>query len=218
MANLIETPPLDGESATVTAWKADVDADVAAGDPIAELEGGAETTTVTAPATGRLTHALLDVGEEAPPGTPLAIVTDTDGPTLPERAVTAEVAPDYSGTVTAGSVAWRIDSGEEFGSGTAPSPVDLFLGGLSACLAVSVGVQADIRDVPLSGVSVDASATPVEGTVESIALRVLVDLGEGAGDLEDDVLDRIVAIGERTCHVAELLRDDLPIELTWERV
>lgn len=217
MANLIEIPPIEGDTATVTAWEADVDTDVTAGDPIAEIGVDSKTTTVTSPAAGRLTHALLEVGEDGPPGTPLAIVADSAEPTLPERTVTADVAPDYSGTVTAGSFAWRIDSGDDLGSGTAPSPVDLFLGGLAACFAVSVGVQADIRDVQLSGVSVDASATPLEGSVDSIALRVRIDVGEEADDLDDDVLDRIVAIGERTCHVAELLREDLPIELTWER-
>lgn len=215
MAHLLDIPPTDGSTATVTAWHADVGDRFGAGEPIVDLAIDGTERTITAPVDGVLAHQLLQEGDAAGPGTALAVLETDAAPTVPERAVTADVAPDYSGTVMAGSFAWRIDSGENLDGGTAPSPVDLFLGGLASCLAVSIGVQADIRDVDFDGISVDAAATPAHGSVESIALEVRVDPGEKS--LEDDVLERVVTVGERTCHVAELLREDLPIDLTWKQ-
>ena len=214
MAHLVEIPPTDGTPATVRGWFAAVGDSLSAGDPIVDLAIDGTERTITAPVDGTLTHRLPE-DESAGPGSALAIVESTEEPTVPERAVTADVDPDYAGTVTAGSFSWRIDSGDDLDGGAAPSPVDLFLGGLASCLAVSIGVQADIRDVELAGVSVEAAATPTDGSVESIALQVRVDPGDRS--LEEDLLERIVTVGERTCHVAELLRADLPIDLTWEQ-
>lgn len=217
MAHLVEIPPTDGTPATVREWFAAVGDSLSAGDPIVDLAIDGTARTITASVDGVLSHRLLAEGASADPGTALAVLETDEAPTVPERSVTAEVEPDYAGTVTAGSFAWRIDSGDDLGAGTAPSPVDLFLGGLSSCLAVSVGVQADIRDVDIDGISVDASATPADGSVESLSLRVRVGVPSGS-EVSEDVLERIVTVGERTCHVAELLREDLPIELSWERV
>ncbi|UWG50417.1 Pyruvate/2-oxoglutarate dehydrogenase complex, dihydrolipoamide acyltransferase (E2) component or related enzyme [Halalkaliarchaeum sp. AArc-CO] len=215
MAHLVEIPPTDGTPATVREWVAAVGDSLSAGDPIVDLAIDGTERTITAPVDGTLTHRLLSEDESAGPGSALAIVGSKEEPTVPERAVTADVDSDYAGTVTAGSFAWRIDSGDDLDGGTAPSPVDLFLGGLASCLAVSIAVQADIRNVELAGVSVDAAATPTDGSVESIALQVHLDPGDQS--LEEAVLERIVTVGERTCHVAELLRADLPIDLSWEQ-
>ncbi|WIV68084.1 2-oxo acid dehydrogenase subunit E2 [Natrialbaceae archaeon AArc-T1-2] len=133
---------------------------------------------------------------------------------LPERDVTASLEPDLSGAVDAGSERWPFDVTEDFGGGSAPTPVDYFLGALSACLASSIGIQADIRDVDLATLEVRAVGSPADDSesVESIALDVTID-----ADADDDVLERIVEAGERTCHVAELLRADLETDLGWSR-
>ncbi len=138
--------------------------------------------------------------------------TESASNQLPERHVRAHLRDDLSGVVSAGSTEWSFDVEEEFGGGGAPTPVDLFLGSLSACLSASIGIQADIREVDLTAVDVETDATPDEGSVASITVRVFID-----GDADDETLDRIVRMGERTCHVEELLREDLPIELSWSR-
>jgi pyruvate dehydrogenase E2 component (dihydrolipoamide acetyltransferase) len=131
---------------------------------------------------------------------------------LPERRVSASVGPELSGSIAAGSFEYDFDVTEQFGGGGAPTPVDLFLGAFAACLSASIGVQADIRDVVFDDITVDVDGTPDDGSVESIAIHVSV-----ATDADDAIVDRIVTNGERTCHVAELLREDLPVEVTWER-
>jgi len=51
--------------------------------------------------------------------------------------------------VSAGSFEWTFDEPEDLGgSGRAPSPVDMLVGALSACLSASIGFQARKRDVP----------------------------------------------------------------------
>ncbi|WP_255191291.1 2-oxo acid dehydrogenase subunit E2 [Natronobeatus ordinarius] len=135
---------------------------------------------------------------------------------LPERDVTAHVRPDLSGSVAAGSAEWPFDVTPEWGGGRAPTPVDYFLGALSACLAASIGIQADMRDVDFSGIDVGVVGAPADGneSVEAITIDVRLDVED---DVDDDALERIVAGGERTCHVAELLREDLEMNLAWSR-
>lgn len=131
---------------------------------------------------------------------------------LPERTVTTHLREDLSGWIAAGSFEWEFDVTEKFGGSGGPTPIDYYLGALSSCLASSIGIQADIRDVELDELSVEAEATPEEGSVESLAARVTID-----GDADDETLERLVENGERTCHVAELLREDVPLELDWKR-
>jgi pyruvate dehydrogenase E2 component (dihydrolipoamide acetyltransferase) len=94
---------------------------------------------------------------------------------------------------------------------TAPTLVDRFLGSLAACLSLNVAYQADLRDVPLDDVNVDVSGTPKEGKLESIAARVSVDV-----EADAETLARIVEMGERSCFVADVLRENLDVEV--ERV
>ncbi|SEO44282.1 pyruvate dehydrogenase E2 component (dihydrolipoamide acetyltransferase) [Halogranum amylolyticum] len=132
---------------------------------------------------------------------------------LPEGHVSASVDADFDGSISAGSFDYEFGVTEQFGgSGGAPTPVDFFLGSLAACLSSSIGVQANMRDVDFDDITVDVEATPPEGSVESLAVHVSV-----ATDADDAIVDRIVTNGERTCHVAELLREDLPVEVTWDR-
>ncbi|WP_089868766.1 2-oxo acid dehydrogenase subunit E2 [Halogranum rubrum] len=132
---------------------------------------------------------------------------------LPEGKVSASVDPAFDGSISAGSFEYSFAVTEQLGgSEDAPTPVDFFLGALSACLSSSIGVQANMRDIDFDDITVDVEATPPEGSVESLAVHVTV-----ATDADDAIIDRIVNNGERTCHVAELLREDLPVEVSWER-
>lgn len=128
------------------------------------------------------------------------------GAVLPRRKATAYLEDDLSGRVEAGGF------DRPFDGGSAPTPVDAFLGAFASCLAASIGVQAEIREVELDDLSVDAVATPETGHVESISLSIRID-----APTDDDTLERIVEMGDRTCHVAALLREDLPVELSWQR-
>jgi len=103
------------------------------------------------------------------------------------------------------------EPGEAGGSGSAPTPVDRFLGSLAACLALSVEYQGDIRGVALKNVDVDVSGSPKEGRLEAIEIRVAVE-----ADADADTLDRLVEMAERGCFVADLLREDLEVHV--ERV
>jgi uncharacterized OsmC-like protein len=99
-------------------------------------------------------------------------------------------------------------------SRTAPSsPVDRFLGALASCLAASVGFQASKRDLDLSAVRVDVEGRPAEGPLDAIEIRVALD-----SPADDETLARAVTFAERGCYVARTLRDDLPVEVTWERL
>jgi pyruvate dehydrogenase E2 component (dihydrolipoamide acetyltransferase) len=127
---------------------------------------------------------------------------------LPDRHVTASLGAELAGTVSAGSFTYDFDGGEA----SAPSPVDLFLVALSACMDASVAFQADMRDIEVEAVDVTADAAPAQGSVESIDLQVRI-----ASDADDDTLERLVTLGEKGCHVSELLREDLELSISWER-
>ncbi|WP_331235664.1 OsmC family protein [Natronorarus salvus] len=132
---------------------------------------------------------------------------------LPERRVSATCSADRSGSATVGSHGWTFDVSERFGGGRAPTPIDHFLGALAACLSSSIAVQAGIRDVSFEAIEVETEGHPTDGCVEAIDLLVRLHGCEA----EEDTVDRIVEMGERTCHVSELLREELPVELKWER-
>ncbi|MFB6132519.1 MAG: 2-oxo acid dehydrogenase subunit E2 [Halanaeroarchaeum sp.] len=151
---------------------------------------------------------LLPDAVEARPAGPVA---ETE---MPHRSVSASLVEGLRGTVEAGSFTVPFDEPEDVGgSETAPAPVDLFLSSLVACLAESINFQAvEKYDLDLRDVTVDATASPESGAVESIDVTVHLDV-----DADDDQLERVVEFGERTCHVSQLLRDDLDFEIDWDR-
>ena len=133
--------------------------------------------------------------------------------TLPQRGAIARTNGGVSGTVSAGSFEWAFDEPEDLGgSGRAPSPVDMLIGALSACLSASIGFQARKRDVPLNDVTVDVKGSPAEGPLESIDVTVGLD-----ADADDETLDGIVTRGERTCYVERALGEDIDVSVGWER-
>jgi len=133
--------------------------------------------------------------------------------TLPQRGAVARTNGGVSGTVSAGSFEWTFDEPEDLGgSGRAPSPVDMLVGALSACLSASIGFQARKRDVPLDSVTVDVKGSPGEGPLESIDVTVSLD-----ADADDETLDGIVTRGERTCYVERALGKNVDVSVGWER-
>lgn len=137
-----------------------------------------------------------------------------NGAAMPGRSVTATNPDGMRGRIEAGSFEWSFDEPESNGgTGTGPTPVDVFLGGLASCLSLSTRYQADKRDASVDEISVDADATPTAGSVERIEATIRLDADE-----DDETIERIVNLAERGCHVSQLLRDDLPLELSWDRL
>ncbi|TYL40498.1 dihydrolipoyllysine acetyltransferase [Natronococcus pandeyae] len=132
---------------------------------------------------------------------------------MPDRTVTAHNPDGMAGTIEAGSFEWSFDEPEEAGgSETGPTPVDVFLGALASCLSLSVRFQADKRDAPVGAIDVTTDADPGHGSVERVEATVRLET-----DADDETVERIVDLGERGCHVSQLLREDLPVEISWTR-
>jgi len=134
--------------------------------------------------------------------------TTTHGESLPNRHATAHSASGTSGTVETGSLSC------DYGREALPEPVDLFLASVASCLSLSIRHQAKMRELEVDRVRVESDAHPQSGSVESVDVSVRI----AAPDISDDTLARVIENGERACHVAELLRDDLPVELEWKRI
>jgi len=133
---------------------------------------------------------------------------------MPGRSLSAQVEEDLAGEVRGGSFEWSFGASEELGGeGAAPTPVDYFLGSLAACLAASVRFQADKRDLAVDSVRVDVDGKPEHGDLESVAVTVGIQ-----SKVDDEQLAHIVELGERGCHVAAALREDLPVEVSWVRL
>ncbi|APW99585.1 dihydrolipoyllysine acetyltransferase [Halobiforma lacisalsi AJ5] len=137
----------------------------------------------------------------------------SDGTEMPGRTVTATNPDGMRGRIEAGSFEWGYDEpADRGGTETDPTPVDVFLGGLASCLSLSTRYQADKRDADVGEISVTTDADPEHGSVESIEATIHLE-----SDEDDETVERIVELGERGCHVSQLLREDLELDLSWDR-
>lgn len=137
-----------------------------------------------------------------------------EGTTMPGRSVTARLEEGLAGTVRAGSFRVPFDEPAAVGgSETGPTPVDLFLGSLAACLLESLRYQAvEKRDVALEDAAVVAEAEPERGPVEGLSVTVEVNT-----PADDGTVEQLVEMAERGCHVSQLVDESVPFELTWRR-
>lgn len=132
---------------------------------------------------------------------------------MPDRTVVAHNSEGMAGTIEAGSFEWSFDEPEAAGgTETGPTPVDVFLGGLAACLSLSVRFQAQKRDTPIDSIDVTTDAQPDHGSVDRIEATVQLET-----DVDEETIERLVEFGERGCHVSGVIRDDLPVEISWDR-
>ncbi|SDR00125.1 OsmC family protein [Natronobacterium texcoconense] len=243
MRYIVRVPKLDGGmQATLREWHLEEGEALAEGHPIASFESGASDVTLEARENGVLRRTFLEEGETVSSGTPVGIVApaETDVEDLetalehvegaftvlpadgrnrpsetemPGRTATATNPEGMSGRLETGSFEWRYDEPASYGgTETGPTPVDVFLGGLAACLSLSTRYQVEKRNADVDEISVTTDATPERGPVESIAVTVFLE-----SDEDDETLVRIVDLAERGCHVSQLLRDDLELELSWSR-
>ncbi len=132
---------------------------------------------------------------------------------MPNRSVAAHNPDGMAGTIEAGSFEWSFDEPEAAGgTETGPTPVDVFLGGLAACLSLSVRFQAQKRDTPVDSIHVTTDAEPEHGSVERIEATVYLET-----DADEETVERLIELGERGCHVSGVIREDLPVEISWDR-
>ena len=109
---------------------------------------------------------------------------------------------------------FAIDEHEyEFGLETAPTPPEIFLGALESCLALTLRNVALEMNIAIERVDVDGVLRPESGAIEAIEMVVEVD----APNASDDALEALIAEAEAQCHVAVVLREDLPMEVSIER-
>lgn len=222
-------------SGTLLEWLIDEEDTVTAAAPIATVGTAGATETVISPAEGVFRRQFVTAGESVPPGTPIGVVAVPDetiddcvaeaqqtledidtharDTSMPNRTVTASTDGGLSGQLEAGSFAWRYDEPAEYGgTETGPTPVDIFLGGLAACLSLSVRYQADKRDVAIGEIAVTTTATPDHGPVETLEATIRLET-----DADDETVDHLVDLAERGCHVSQLLRAEYGPTINWER-
>ncbi|ALG81777.1 2-oxo acid dehydrogenase subunit E2 [Halanaeroarchaeum sulfurireducens] len=100
-----------------------------------------------------------------------------------------------------------------FGLDEIPTPPEIMLGSLQSCLALTLRNVAMEAGVTIEAVTVDGVLQPETGSIEAIDLVVIVD----APEVGDDALADLIDEAEAECHVAEVLREDLPVEISVER-
>lgn len=125
------------------------------------------------------------------------------------RDVVVEAARDsMTAEVRYGDLRWRLSGDDVAG----PDPVSSFLGALGGCLLMSLRVAAHVRKVEVGRASVHARANE-KGHVKEIKVELQVESGAS-----DEQLHRLVEVAERGCHVRNLIRDDVPVELVVSRI
>ncbi|EMA44664.1 OsmC family protein [Halobiforma nitratireducens] len=232
---------------TLLEWHVEDGTPVEEGEAVAQVASESGVGEVEAKEEGVLRRTYLEEGNTVLSGTPIGLVAPADadiedletvveylvdrrellpatvdGRTreqarveteMPGRTVTATNPSGMRGRIDAGSFGWQYDEPEDSGgTETGPTPVDVFLGGLASCLSLSTRYQVEKRDADVGEISVTTDANPEHGSVESIEVTVHL-----ASDENDETLARIVDLAERGCHVSQLLRDDLELELSWNR-
>ena len=152
---------------------------------------------------------LVGSGDRAA-GAETTVSPSGEGPTVfegTERRVVTRNDEESRGTFV-------IDEHEyEFGLETAPTPPEIFLGSLESCLALTLRNVALEMNIGIEGVDVDGVLRPDSGAIEAIEMVVTVD----APNASDDDLEDLIGEAEAQCHVAAVLREDLPMEMSIER-
>jgi uncharacterized OsmC-like protein len=125
------------------------------------------------------------------------------------REVTVEADGEHLRTrVTNGSTSWHLSAEDSSG----PDPVTSFLGALGSCLLMSIRVAARARNLTIGYTSVGARANE-KGPVKQIQVILKVETPES-----DDLLHHPIEVAERDCHIRNLIRTDVMVDLKIERV
>ncbi|NNM33994.1 MAG: OsmC family protein [Gemmatimonadetes bacterium] len=102
---------------------------------------------------------------------------------------------------------------------TGPSPMDLVLLGLAACMAIDVRMILEKSRVPLDGLDVYAEGTRAEEPPRRYTAVRLTYRVSGVDPSHRAKLDRAIELSrERYCSVLHSLREDLPLEIVLEGI
>ena len=115
------------------------------------------------------------------------------------RLLHATLGERYQTSLTARTHVFAADEPADVGGAdTAPSPVELLMGSLAACTAITLRMYAQRKGWPLDGVQVrvDYTSTPTPSMVKHITMRGTLDAAQQA---------RMLEVAE-ACPVAKLLR------------
>lgn len=102
---------------------------------------------------------------------------------------------------------------------TGPSPMDLLLLGLAACMAIDVRMILEKSRVPLDGLDVHAEGTRAETPPRRYTAVRLTYRVSGVDPSHRDKLDRAIELSrERYCSVLHSFREELPLEILVEGI
>ncbi|AMY12313.1 OsmC-like protein [Luteitalea pratensis] len=121
------------------------------------------------------------------------------------RILEATLGTRYDTSMTARTHTFAADEPAEVGgTDTAPTPLELLMGSLASCTAITLRMYAERKAWPLEGVDVQVhyTSTPIPSFVKHITMR---------GSLDDGQKARLLEIAER-CPVAKLLRSGVAME------
>lgn len=121
------------------------------------------------------------------------------------RTLHATLGDGYQTSMSTRTHTFAADEPIEVGgTDTAATPVELLMGSLAACTAITVRMYARRKEWPLEGleVQVDYSSTPTPSLVKHIDMR---------GALDDAQRARLIEIADR-CPVARLLASGVAMQ------
>lgn len=136
----------------------------------------------------------------------------------PEGMSTEQSRGVITARITGDSYATRLEAGEHRlvadlatdhgGAGTGPGPFDLLVAALASCVLMTVRMYAARKGWPLTGASLRAEPTHVEGSpLERVRLLLVLD-----GPLDDQQRARLLDIASR-CPVHRTLQRPTPITI-----
>ncbi|WP_124179634.1 2-oxo acid dehydrogenase subunit E2 [Natrarchaeobius halalkaliphilus] len=133
----------------------------------------------------------------------------TAEPDLDDREIRIETDGDLAGRFRTAYGSVEFDEPEAIGgSGSAPSPVDHFLGSLGSCFSLMVRQLAAQNDVTVRSVTSDVVGSPDQGSLEEIDITLRVET-----DANLETVTELATKAERACYVARIVSDDVPIRL-----
>jgi len=121
------------------------------------------------------------------------------------RILEATLGTRYDTSMTARTHTFAADEPTDVGgTDLAPTPVELLMGSLASCTAITLRMYAQRKEWPLEGVDVQVhyTARPTPSFVKHITMR---------GPLDDRQKARMLEIAE-LCPVAKLLRSGVAME------
>ena len=102
-------------------------------------------------------------------------------------------------------------------SATGPSPMDLVLTGVAACMAIDVKVILEKGRVPFDGIGVTARGARRDATPRHYSgLRLLFNVTGVPPDSRSKVERALELSREKYCSVLFSLRQDIPVEIVLE--